>query len=300
MKKLFPHLCFVIISVLCCTCSSGKKDTERTTIKFYFTPSNDADQLIENSKKFIDYLQKETGYKIETAIPTNYITVIEAFGSKRADIAWMNSFGYILANEKYGANASLRIIRNGSTFYRGQIIANVASGINTLKDLNGKRFAYVDPASTSGYILPSKMLKDNNITPNNTVYGMKHDVVVTMVYQQQADAGATFYSPPRDGKIKDARERVLTQFPDVEKKVKIIALTDSIPNDPLVFRKDLPQEVVTKVRDAILKYSESEEGKQVYQTLYAIDGFIPTTDADYDYLRRTIKDIEFNLEDALK
>ena len=54
---------------------------------------------------------------------------------------------------------------------------------------------------------------------------MKHDNVVTMVYQKQVDAGATYYSPPdKTGEFLDARARYKNQYPDIFEKVKIIDL----------------------------------------------------------------------------
>ena len=68
-----------------------------------------------------------------------------------------------------------------------------------------------------------KILKQNHITPSSTVFSLKHDNVVTMVYQKQVDAGATFYSPPsKEGLIRDARILVKSQYPDVEEKIKIL------------------------------------------------------------------------------
>jgi phosphonate transport system substrate-binding protein len=61
---------------------------------------------------------------------------------------------------------------------------------------------------------------DKGIQLKDSVFAMKHDSVITMMYQKQVDAGATFYSPPENGKIEDARRLVLQQYPDVEEKIK--------------------------------------------------------------------------------
>lgn len=264
-------------------------------VKLYFTPSVDAEAIATNSDSFLKFLEKETGLYFKTGIPTNYIAVVEAFGSERADIGVMNSFGYLMANEKYGAEAKLRAIRYGKDYYRGQIIANVNSGIQKIEDLAGRKFAYTDSSSTSGYMFPLKMMKEAGIEPGQTVFGIKHDNVVTMVYQGQVEAGATFYSAPSsDGKIRDARARVKTQFPDVEDKVKIVAITEKIPNDPFVFRKGLSQEITSKFIDAVKKYLATEEGKTVFKNIYSVDGVVDATDADYDGLRAMVKAIDLD------
>jgi phosphonate transport system substrate-binding protein len=278
-----------------------KLGTVNNPIKLYFTPSVDADTIASNSADFLKFLEKETGMFFKTGIPTNYVAVVEAFGSKRADIGVMNSFGYIMANTKYGATAKLRVVRYGHDYYQGQIIAHVDSGIKTVKDLEGKKFAFTDPSSTSGFMFPTKILKDNNVKTGNTTFAIKHDNVVTMVYQKQVDAGATYYSAPSEsGKIRDARSRVKTQFPDVEDKVKIVTITDKIPNDPFVFRKDLPAEITTKFIAAVKKYISTEKGKTVFKNIYSVEGVNDTSDADYNGLRDMIKSIDLDITKHLK
>ncbi|EQC48598.1 phosphate/phosphite/phosphonate ABC transporter substrate-binding protein [Bacteriovorax sp. DB6_IX] len=301
MKGLRLVLPLVAAFLMSACQKDAKLGTENNPIKLYFTPSVDADTIASNSVDFIKFLEKETGYFFKTGIPTNYISVVESFGSKRADIGVMNSFGYLMANEKYGASAKLRVIRYGHDYYQGQIIAHVDSDIKSIKDLEGKKFAFTDPSSTSGYMFPLKIMKENNVNPSNKTFAIKHDNVVTMVYQKQVDAGATYYSAPsEDGKIRDARSRVKTQFPDVEDKVKIVTITEKIPNDPFVFRKDLPAEITNKFIAAVKKYLATESGKQVFKNIYSVDGLVDTTDADYDGLRNVIKSININLEEQLK
>lgn len=300
MNKNILAITLILLSFISCK-KDAKLGTIDNPIKLYFTPSVDSESITTNSTELIQFLEKETGYFFKTGIPTNYIAVVEAFGSKRADIAVMNSFGYLMSNKKYGAHALLKTIRYGKDYYQGQIIAHVDSNIKTLKDIQGKRFAFTDPSSTSGYMFPLKMLKDNNVTPGNKTFAIKHDNVVTMIYQKQVDAGATYYSAPAaDGTIRDARDRVKTQFPDIEEKVKIIAITEKIPNDPFVFRKDLPIEMTNKFIKAIKKFLNTEEGKTVFKNIYSVDGLIDATDSDYDGLRKMIDSIDLDISKVIK
>jgi phosphonate transport system substrate-binding protein len=269
--------------------AAEKLGTKENPIKIYFTPSVDAHAPPSTSDFFIQFLEKETGYFFKSGITSNYIAIVEAFGSKRVDIASINSFGYLLTNAKYGAVAKLRTLRNGNSSYYGAIMVNAKSGIKSLKDLNGKRFAFTDASSTSGYLFPLKMLNDNKIKLGNTVFAGNHDSVVTMIYQGQVDAGGAFYVAPFEGKIQDARARVMTQFPDIEKKVTILKITDPIPNDPFIFRKDLPEEITQNFIKAVYKFLTTKEGRAAFKAIYALDGIIPATDKDYDSLRQVLK-----------
>jgi len=294
---LFLFLFFLILG---CT-REGKLGSKSNPIKLYFTPSVDAETIISNSSEFIKFLEQETGLFFKTGVPTSYIAVVEAFGSERADIAVMNSFGYLMANEKYAATARLRVMRYGDDSYRGEIIARVDRGINSIKDLNNKKFAFTDSSSTSGYMFPLKILKENGVTLGSHVFAMKHDNVVTMVYQGQVDAGACYWSPPSEkGEMRDARARVLTQFPDVEKKIKILGLTEKIPNDPFVFRKNLSDKIVSAFIAAVKKFISTEKGKEVFENIYGVDGLVDAVDADWNGLRDMIKTINLDPQTLVK
>jgi phosphonate transport system substrate-binding protein len=272
-------------------------------IRLFLTPSVDAQKVSNSADSLVAYLQKATGYSVTAALPTSYIAVVEAFGSGKADIAAMNTFSYVLANEKYGVEAALKVIRrDGEQTYKGQFITRVDSGIDSLYELNGKKIAYVDAASTSGYILPKAMLGKQGIKPSEEVFAMKHDNVVTMVYQKQVDAGATYYSPPdkKTGEILDARARVVKQYPDIYQTVKIIAFTEDIPNDPFVFRKDLPKEIKQKMMNALIDFQGTPAGKKALFETYSVEGLAPAHDSDYDGLRTMIRQFGGNVEETLK
>lgn len=274
-----------------CTFQKAELGTAENPVKLFFVPSVDAKVIDANSKDIKDILEETTPYKYDINVPQSFIAVVEAFGSKKADVAAMNSFGYIVANEKYGAEAKLTVIRFGSATYKGQIIARTKDNVKDLKALSGKKFAFVDPASTSGYLLPLKLIKEAGVTLGETVFAMKHDNVVSMIYQGQVDAGATFYSPAEEGAIQDARRLVKTQYPDVEQKISVVTLTKEIPNDPIVFRKDMPDEMKNKIASAFLEMSKTEKGKAAMKAIYGVTEMKMATDKDYDGVRQMLKDL---------
>jgi phosphonate transport system substrate-binding protein len=295
-----PLLGLLLVAVSATSFAEDKLGSRDNPVKIFFTPSVDANTIATNSTSFLKFMEKETGFYFKSGIPSNYVAVVEAFGSNRADVAVMNSFGYLMANAKYGAEAKLKALRHGKDYYAGAIYVSEKSGIKSVKDLAGKKFAFTDSSSTSGYLYPLKIFKDENIKLGNTMFAIKHDNVITMIYQGQVDAGAAFYSDGFDGKIKDARERVMTQFPDVEKKIKILKITEKIPNDPFVFRKGMDPAAVDKIIVALKKYLTTEEGKAVFKNIYAIDGVIPASNKDYDSLREVIKAVGVDVGTLVK
>ncbi|UYL10311.1 phosphate/phosphite/phosphonate ABC transporter substrate-binding protein [Bdellovibrio sp. SKB1291214] len=296
MKKILVFL--FLISILSCT-SKQELGTEQNPIHFALVPGQDAAVLLENGLILEKWIRSQTGLTVKVQVPSNFVAVIEGLGSQRVDFAIINTFGYILAHDKYQANAVLIGENNGRSEYRGQIIAKDPK-IKSVKDINGKKFAYVDPASTSGYVLPAKLLKDAQVKPKDIVFAGKHDSVVSMVYQGQVDAGATYHTPPEDGKPQDARKLVATQYPDVFDKVRIIAMTGSIPSDPVVFRAGFPLELQMKLVQALKSFSEAPDGKQTLRKLYHITNFKDCTDQTFDPVRKILLDLGKNAQDLIK
>lgn len=320
-SNLLLGLLFALVAVVT-GCTDAPVGSKSRPFTMYFVPSVDAEAIATTAKSMTDFLQKsvsqklygkDKGFYVRSDVPTSYIAVVEAFGTGKADFAAFNTFSYILAKDikKYDIEALLTVVRGtGETTYKGQIITRTDSGIDKLEDLTGKKFAYTDPASTSGFILPSKLLAEKGIQLGEVVFAQKHDNVVTMVYQRQVDAGATFYSPPRveevEGKqveiIRDARGRVKTQFPDVEEKVKILDFTMEIPNEPWVIRRNMlkdpaqNEKLKTAVREALMAYSQTSEGQKFMKETYDVKGLQTVTDNTYAQIRKLVASTDINLE----
>ena len=273
-----------------------------------FVPSGEARTILESGNRIAHLLEVATGYHFESFVATSYAGVIEAMGAGRADIGWLNTFSYVIAHQKYGVEVRLVTVRFGLPFYRAEIIAQSSSGINSLADLKGKRFAFVDPASTSGYLFPLAGLKKAGYDPQKffgqTVFAGSHNNVVLAVYQGRVDAGSVF---------EDARGSVQKTLPDVMQKVKVVWKSDPIPNDTVSFRRDLPASVKDTVTKAMLRFSQQPAGLDALKTLYEIEALtdyqllrtqykidVPSLDAFYNPVRDVARYAGINLEDLIK
>jgi phosphonate transport system substrate-binding protein len=251
----------------------------QTRLIMAFVPSGEARTIIESGSRIAQLLEMATGYRFETFVATSYAGVIEAMGAGRADIGWLNTFSYVIAHQKYGVEVRLVTVRFGLPYYRAEIITQAASGITSLDGLRGKNFAFVDPASTSGYLFPLAALKKAGYDPQKffgqTVFAGSHNNVVLAVYQGRADAGAVY---------EDARATVQKTLPDVLEKVKVIWYSSPIPNDTVSFRRDLPEDVKVRVEKGLLRFAETPAGLDALKSLYEIEAL-----ADYSLLRTKYK-----------
>ncbi len=298
--RRFITIIILLVSFLFLGCSKSPLGSKRNPIKMYFVPSMEANKIINSAEAISEYLHNETGYYFKVAVPTSYAAVIEAMGTDEADIAFLATFAYIMAHQKYNAQVELTTIRNDLSRYKGQFIARADSKIDTLIDIQDKVIAYTDAASTSGYIYPSAILKKMNIVPKKEIMAGGHPQAVLAVYEGTADVGCTFWSPEENGVPQDARNSIVETHPDVFEKVKIVGFTDWIPNDTVTFRDKFPEEMKNKIVTTLLKYAKDPEGKKELKALYQIDGFIVSQDSDYDVVRSTLQTMGMDANELFK
>jgi phosphonate transport system substrate-binding protein len=273
-------------------CCPTKLGTEQDPIVMSFVPSGDTEEIIASGDEIAQMITDQTGLIIQANVGTDFAAVREAMGAGKAHIGWLNTFNYVLAHEKYGVDAALVTVRFGETFYTGEIIVRADSGITSLDDLKGKTFCWVDPNSTSGYIIPRIMLLANGINPDTDfaeqVEAGSHNNVVAAVYNGDCDAGACY---------SDARSSIAEEYPDVMDVVSILATTPEIPNDNVSFIKNFPTDMRDSITQALLDISASEEGQAALNSLYSIDGLEKTSDAFYDGFRADLSAAGIDLEE---
>ncbi len=287
---------FILVLVLGLVLSGCKKEAKLGSkdkpIVMSFVPSGDTQEIIASGEELAKMLSEKTGLTIEANVGTDFAAVREAMGAGKAHIGWLNTFNYVLAHEKYGVDVALVTIRFGSTSYKGQINVRADSGIESLEDLKGKVMCWVDPNSTSGYIIPRIMLKANGIDPDKdfakTIEAGSHNNVVTQVYNGDCDAGATYA---------DARSSIEKDHPDVKEVVVVLATTSDIPNDNVSFVKDFPADLRDKIVNALLEIAQSEEGKAALETLYSIAGLEKADDSFYDAFRADLSKAGIDIEE---
>ena len=264
--------------------------TSRNPIRMMFVPSGDAQVIVKGGQEVAELLQKETGLHFKTSVATSYAAVIEAMGAGKVDIGWLATFSYVLAKDKYDVELLLVVQRFGSPFYRGQIMVRADSGINSLDNLQGKRFAFVDPASTSGHLYPKTLLLSKGLDPktffSKTIFAGSHNAVVLSIYKGEVDGGAAY-----DG----SRAAVAKSYPDVFEKIKVLAYTKEIPNDTVSVRKELPEGLKVKLRNGLKKISDSPKGSKVLKRLYGISGLMDL-DGLFDPVREAGRLLDLNLE----
>ena len=270
----------MVVGSICTSANASSLGSRENPLRMMFVPSGDSQVILEGGQKIGRRLEKATGLYFKTSVATSYAAVIEAMGAGKVDIGWLATFSYVLAQEKYGVEIILIVIRFGSPFYRGQIMVGANSGINKLANLKGKTFAFVDPASTSGHLYPKSLLLSIGFDPktffSKSVFVGSHNAVVLSILKGEVDGGAAY---------DDARATVAKSFPRIFEKVKVVAYTQNIPNDVVAVRKGLDPALKHSVKEGLKYLSKTSDGSKVLKKIYGISG-LADLDAFFDPVRK--------------
>lgn len=267
-----------------------------TKLVFGFIPSAEADKIADNAKPMADFIAKEIGIPVETFTSTDYAGMVEAMGSKKVDIGSLGPLAYVLAKDQGACEVLLKTARKGIYDYPWLFIVRADSGINKLEDLKGKKIAFVDASSASGYLYPSSFLKKEGFNVDDffkeTVFAGSHDTAARSVYNGDVDVAA-IYGDARDKLVKSGLK-------DAKTKTKVLYTSEGtwgmIPNDAITVRPGLPTELKQKIKDALIKYSKSPEGSATLKEVYDLDALAEAKDSDYDPVREVAKDMGVNLQ----
>ncbi len=199
-----------------------------------------------------------------------------------------------------------------ATHYYGCIFTRSDSPVRRIEDLNGRRFAFSDETSTSGHIFPRLLLNRSGVTLGRIYYAGGHPNAVQAVWDGKADAGSAFYSPPseqhaRDGTlVGDARHLVTRRMADIEarrrflEEVRVLVLTDPIPNDVCVVRRGFPQRTWERLDRSIQRFVATADGKLALHDLVAGVAVNPASDATFDGFRRALATAGMSAEQLMQ
>src|SRR5688500_841319 len=285
MKRDTRRWLCLVLSMAFFACGDSGKAVK--TLRVGFVPSEDAQQVMQNAQPIVEILRKKLAMEIQPFVATDYTGVVEALRVNKLDIAFLTPASYVLAKNEANVKVVLKSERKGVPYYYAAIIVRADSGINNIEDLRGKSFAFGDPLSTTGNVIPRQMFKARGIDPvrdfKQILYSGGHDATVLAVLNGKVDAGATYANSP-DGDD-TAWMRYLKNPEDVN-KIRAIAFSEPIPADNLVINGNLDEAIAKKVEEIFLQLSGDPKGKQMMRDLYQIDGFVPATDRDYDSVRQ--------------
>ncbi len=241
-------------------------------------PTEGGADIVERFKPLTDHLEKNLGIKVKAISASDYAGVITAMANKHVDFAYFGPKSYVEAVEKAGAEAlAMELDKEGNPGYYGIVIVKKGSPVNSIEAAKGHTFAFTDPNSTSGYLVPNILFyRDMKVKPEEYFKEVKfsgsHGASILAVKNETVEVAAT-------NNIDLARvvEKGQASKDDFETLWK----SEVIPGSPVAARKDLPADFKEEFKKSLIEFNKNKAGLEKLQN----GGFKECSDSDYDVIR---------------
>jgi phosphonate transport system substrate-binding protein len=253
-------------------------------------PTESSSHITDRYDALAKYLEKRLGIPVKLETSTDYNGVITAMQFKHVEVAYFGPKSYVEAAARADADAfAMEVLEDGTQGYHGIIITRKDSGLKSVADLKGKTWAFTDPNSTSGTLVPTVFfVKELKVDPDKyfskVSFSGSHEASILSVVGGKVDAAST------NDLDFDRGAGKLWNKDDFQ----VIWTSKLIPGSPMAYRKDLPASLKVALREAFTKLSDPA----VLGPL-KLKSYTATTDATYDPIREQIE-VKKMLEAAKK
>jgi len=298
MKSMLKKLSFIGMSALALAgCGVGadseagaeagaeERPEEITVVQF---PNENNPNTPSMQEDFRNHLAEELDVEVNEVTGSSYATGIEAMASGEIDVMMVSPQSYAQAKEK--ANAELFATTSSDADYYSVFITQADNDdINSLEDLEGTNFAFVNPSSSSGYLYPkgtlvselgldTEQLEQSGYFFDNVLYSGSHDNSVVGVSMGDYEAAAVTNS---------AYSRMVEAGAVEEGSIKEIGRSPDIPNASYVMRGDLPEDFKEELKEAYYNFDNSEYFETVHN-----DPEIRFVEIDESYYAEAVEALE--------
>lgn len=271
-------ICVLFLALFCTGSAFAKPGAWPDSIRIGFIPTEGGSAAEARFKPLVDHLKRSLELDVEVVSASDYAGVITAMAHGHLDFAYFGPKSYVEAAEKANAQAlALELNKQGEPGYYGVIIVRKDSKITTLDQIQGKNFAFTDPNSTSGYLVPNILFaRDLKVTPDayfsDVRFSGSHGASILAVKNHSVEVAAT-NNIDLDRMIQKGQAS-LDDF-------RVLWQSDLIPGAPMAARKDLPESLKAAFAGALLTFNGDKEGMAHLQN----GGYGFANDGTYDTIR---------------
>jgi len=247
------------------------------TLRIGLIPERNIFSQKQRYEPIAEYLSERIHAHVELVVLSRYGNIIENFVSNGLDGAFFGSFTGALAQRKLSVEAIARPeYPDGTSTYHGLLFVRKDSGISSVEDMKGKRFAFVDKATTAGWLLPLYYFKTHGVDDptqwlKESYFTGTHEGAIEDVLERKADIGA-------------AKNTVFLMLagndPRITDELVILAVSPDVPENALCVRSNLDESLKRRLQDALLGMDENAVGRAILHAFGAAR-FIPTSEDDY-------------------
>ncbi len=250
-------------------------------IRFGFTAVV-AKEDIRSIELFLNYLSKKTGYRFIPVYTKSYDEMDYLLGRNMVDVAYICGAPYVEDKDTSGFELLVVPIYKGKPEYYSYVITKKEKNYKSILDFKGKPYAFSDPKSNSGSVVPTYILMRNGYKPeeffNPIVYTYSHSESIMAVYHGFVE-GASVDSVVFDQIRKTA--------PNIISHLKIVEAYGPFPITPIVVRSSVSEKVKNTLRKVLISMNKDYEGKKILSR-FALEGFTTVRDEFYNPIREML------------
>jgi len=219
------------------------------------------------NQRFMDALSEHIGIPVQGVPDVTYLVAIEAMRGGNLEIATMSSFNFVQASRAMDGEIEILVHAPFDDTSRTQFITRADNdAINSIEDLRGNTFAFVNHASTSGFMFPAyylvaqlglnpDLLSNSGYFFSSVAMSGAHDASVMGVLLGDFDAAAVF-----NGQIPNMAEAGLINPDDI----KVIGETRPFPIPAYAIRSGIPADLIQEIREFMLAWDDEEYFEAVW------------------------------------
>ncbi len=277
MRLKVHHVAVTVLVLTVAGPGAAMAQSDTPAIKIGLIPERNIFDQVARYETLAEYLSREVDARFELTMLSRYGNIVERIASNEVLVAFLGSFTGGLASAQLGMEPIARPVnRDGTSTYFGRIFVRKDSGIKTVADMQGKRLALVERATTAGYVFPRAYLRRHGVKDLETFFSEvrfwgSHDATVSAVLNGEADIGAA------KNTVMDWR---MQADPRVEDELQILAVSPRVPSNGLFMSALLDPGLKEQVRDLLLNLDTTVEGKAILEKMGA-SRFEVTRTADY-------------------
>ncbi|MBI4308230.1 MAG: phosphate/phosphite/phosphonate ABC transporter substrate-binding protein [Chloroflexi bacterium] len=257
--------------------------SDPSLFRFAVAPVMSPRATLENYHALAAYIGKRLGRPVELVQGKSYAEINALVRSGDVSLAWVCSGAYVIGRREFGMQALAVPVVNGDKTYRSYLIVPSSSTARTWEDLRRKTFAFTDPLSNTGRLVPVYVLYKMGETPQrffkDFIFTYSHDKSVEAVAEGLVDAAAV------DSLVYDFLVR---QDPSVGAKTKVIWESPAFGINPLVVHPNASPELRRQLESILLSMSADPAGRALLAPL-EIDTFVKPEPHDYDAIEAMVQ-----------
>ena len=247
-------------------------------INFGIISTEATQNLRQDWDPLIADMKKQTGLNVTAFFAPDYAGIIEGMRFNKVQLAWLGNKSAMEAVDRASGEVFAQMVNaDGTQGYYSHLIVHADSPYNNLDDIikNGKNLSFGngDPNSTSGFLVPGFYVFSKNKVDAKTLFKItrsaNHETNALAVANKQVDV-ATNNS--------ENLEKIQQRYPEKFKSIKVVWTSPLIPLDPLVMRKDLPDDQKAKLKAFFYNYGKTDaHEKEVLMKISKLSGFKEST-----------------------